>query len=55
VAIFNVLNQKVLEENMSSGSSYSQINLSTLSCGNYIVTLSIPELQINKTIKIIKN
>lgn len=55
VSIYNVLGQKVLEENMFFGGAYSNINLSTLSRGNYLVRLSIPELQINKTIKIIKN
>ena len=51
----NMLGQKVMEQDMFNGTASTQINLSTLHSGSYLLLLSIPELRINKTIKIIKN
>ncbi|RXJ44453.1 T9SS type A sorting domain-containing protein [Gelidibacter gilvus] len=55
VTLLNMLGQKIMKMDMTNGASNAQINLSTLDSGNYIMLLSIAELKIYKSIKIIKN
>ena len=53
ITIHNIVGQKVMEQDESNGAAPTQVNLGTLHSGSYLMLLSIPELQINKTIKII--
>jgi len=54
MSLFNSKGQKVLTQKINTTISGDRIDISSLSQGIYILSLSIPETKENKTVKIIK-